>query len=409
MSTDIDILQLNTVTNNSTGRIMHDIQRDSDSRGYSTLSIVGRRKVYTDVPCVKYGNPISFWIHVGITTVFDRHGFGSYFYTRKIVDRIRQENPRVIHLHNIHGYWIHIPTLMRYLRDEYKGKIVWTFHDLWPITGHCAYYSAIGCDKWQSECSNCMNRKQYPISLLLDSSKRNYKDKKKFFSSLKNLTIVVPSDWMKSQVEQSFMREYPIKVINNGIDTVVFDYNRMSAENLQLVRKQYAIPENKRIILGVASIWDERKGLREFIGISEQVSDQYAIVLVGLNKRQIANLPNGIIGIERTENRDELVALYSLADIFINPSKEESFSLVTVEAQACGAPCIVNDVSAVGDLVNDCNGVVLHAYGIDDYVSAIREIEQNHYSRSDVRKTAAKYTNEHMLEKYLSLYGELLE
>ena len=407
------LVEINTVVNNSTGRIMHDIQREADISGMETLSIVGRRHVYTDVPCVKFGNALSFWIHVIWTTLTDRHGLEpvlSVIYTRKMVRRIREANPDIIHLHNIHGYYLHYPTLMKYLAYEYKGKIIWTFHDLWPITGHCAYYSAVNCDKWMTGCNHCPNKKRYPVSLGLDASRKNYETKKELFTLLSNLTITVPSEWMASQVRQSFMGKYPVEVIHNGIDTVVFDHNRLAVdsdtENSRCVGKTEW--SDKKILLSVASIWDERKGLKDLVALSDKLSDDYVMVIVGLSKHQISRLPKGVIGITRTENIDELVSLYSRANIFINPSLEESFSLVTVEALSCGCPCIVLDTSAVAELVNDDNGVVLHNHKPEDYLDAIKSIENRGYSRESVRATALKYDNKYMLDGYMRLYGEVL-
>ena len=407
------LVEINTVVNNSTGRIMHDIQREADISGMETLSIVGRRHVYTDVPCVKFGNALSFWIHVIWTTLTDRHGLEpvlSVIYTRKMVRRIREANPDIIHLHNIHGYYLHYPTLMKYLAYEYKGKIIWTFHDLWPITGHCAYYSAVNCDEWITGCNHCPNKKRYPVSLGLDGSRKNYEKKKELFTSLSNLTITVPSEWMASQVRQSFMGKYPVEVIHNGIDTAVFDHNRLAVdsytESSRCVGK--TAWSDKKILLSVASIWDERKGLKDLVALSDKLSDDYVMVIVGLSKHQISRLPKGVIGITRTENIEELVSLYSRAHIFINPSLEESFSLVTVEALSCGCPCIVLDTSAVAELVNDDNGVVLHSHKPEDYLDAIKSIENRGYSRESVRATALKYDNKYMLEGYMRLYGEVL-
>lgn len=402
------LVEINTVVNNSTGRIMHDIQREADISGMETLSIVGRRYVYTDVPCVKFGNALSFWIHVIWTTLTDRHGLEpilSVIYTRKIVRRIREANPDIIQLHNIHGYYLHYPTLMKYLAYEYKGKIIWTFHDLWPITGHCAYYSAVNCDKWMTGCNHCPNKKRYPVSLGLDGSQKNYETKKELFTLLSNLTITVPSKWMASQVRQSFMGKYPVEVIHNGIDTVVFDHNRLIADSdiESNISADETAWSDKKILLSVASIWDERKGLKDLVALSDKLSDDYVMIIVGLSKHQISRLPKGVIGITRTENIEELVSLYSRAHIFINPSLEESFSLVTVEALSCGCPCIVLDTSAVAELVNDDNGVVLHSHKPEDYLDAIKSIENRRYSRESVRATALKYDNKYMLEGYMRL------
>ena len=407
------LVEINTVVNNSTGRIMHDIQREADISGMETLSIVGRRHVYTDVPCVKFGNALSFWIHVIWTTLTDRHGLEpvlSVIYTRKMVRRIREANPDIIHLHNIHGYYLHYPTLMKYLAYEYKGKIIWTFHDLWPITGHCPHYIAVNCKKWMTGCNHCPNKKRYPVSLGLDGSRKNYEIKKKLFTSLSNLTITVPSEWMASQVRQSFMGKYPVEVIHNGIDTAFFDHNRLAVDPYTESSRCVGKTEwsDKKILLSVASIWDERKGLKDLVALSDKLSDDYVMVIVGLSKHQISRLPKGVIGITRTENIEELVSLYSRAHIFINPSLEESFSLVTVEALSCGCPCIVLDTSAVAELVNDDNGVVLHSHKPEDYLDAIKSIENRGYSRESVRATALKYDNKYMLEGYMRLYGEVL-
>lgn len=407
------LVEINTVVNNSTGRIMHDIQREADISGMETLSIVGRRHVYTDVPCVKFGNAVSFWIHVIWTTLTDRHGLEpvlSVIYTGKMVRRIREANPDIIHLHNIHGYYLHYPTLMKYLTYEYKGKIIWTFHDLWPTTGHCPHYIAVNCNKWMTGCNHCPNKKRYPVSLGLDASRKNYETKKELFTLLSNLTITVPSEWMASQVKQSFMGKYPVEVIHNGIDTAVFDYNRLIADSgiESNISADETAWSDKKILLSVASIWDERKGLKDLVALSDKLSDDYVMVIVGLSKQQINRLPKGVIGITRTENIDELVSLYSRANIFINPSLEESFSLVTVEALSCGCPCIVLDTSAVAELVNDDNGVVLHSHKPEDYLDAIKSIENRGYTRESVRATALKYDNKYMLEGYMRLYGEVL-
>lgn len=396
------LVQINTVCNASTGKIMGDIQREAIRRGYDTISFVGRRKPFSDVPCVKFGNPISFWSHVVINTLFDRQGYGSYFATKRLIREIKREQPDIIHLHNLHGYYLHVPMLFRYLTNEFKGNIFWTFHDCWPFTGHCPYFTMIGCEKWKAECKQCPNKTKYPISLFLDASRKNYEEKKKLFGSVENLTILTPSKWMRELVEESFLKEKQIYVTPNGIDLNIFAY-RTDEE----VLKKYRIPENKKILLGVANIWDERKGINDFIQLSEHLSDEYQIVLVGLNKNQIRNLPKRIHGIIKTENQKELAIIYSSAEIFINPSREESFSLVTVEAFACGTPVIVLDTSAVKELVSDRNGIVLSSAGINDYLEAIKKIEEGNYNRKDVAACAGKYDYHKTASDIVSLYEKV--
>ncbi len=393
------LVQINTVCNTSTGRIMEEIQREAIARGYETRSFVGRRKPFEDIPCEKIGNWISFWIHVGITTVFDRHGFSSVLMTRKLIKRLQEENPDVIHLHNLHGYYLNLPILFDYLKSEYKGKIFWTLHDCWAFTGHCAYFTMANCTKWKEKCHHCPNKKRYPISLALDSSEKNYEDKKKLFCGINNLKLIVPSFWMAQLTRQSFLNEYCVEVIPNGIDINTFSY----IEDKHVFNK-YNIPVNKKILLGAANVWDERKGLRDFLQLSKRISDEYRIVLVGLSKAQIRNMPSNIIGIRRTDNQRELAALYSLSRIFINPSVEESFSLVTVEAFACGTPVIVLNTSAVKELVTKKNGIVLKRHGTEEYIKAIAELERRNLSRDTVAGCARQYETKRMLSQIFRLY-----
>lgn len=397
------LIQINTVCNTSTGKIMEDIQREAIRQGYDTLSLVGRRKPFADLPCERYGNAVSFWLHVALNTAFDRQGFGSVLTTRRLIERIRRESPDMIHLHNLHGYYLNLPMLFRYLHEEYTGKIFWTFHDCWPFTGHCPYFTMVNCHKWKNGCHRCPNKKRYPISLLLDASPKNYVDKKRMFSGFENLTIVVPSKWMGELVSESFMREYPVEVIPNGIDPQVFDYT----EDNRLYTK-YHIPRDKKILLGVANVWDQRKGLDDFLALSKVLSEDYRIVLVGLSAMQIKKLPENIIGIQRTESRKELAALYSVAEIFVNPSREESFSLVTVEAFACGTPVIVMDTSAVKELVTQENGLVIHNTKPQTYLDAIAKLEALKPDRAIVAATARKYNNRTIAERIVNLYKEKL-
>lgn len=397
------LIQINTVCNTSTGKLMGDIQRKANELGYETLSIVGRRKVFQDIRCEKIGNGVSFWIHVIINTVFDRQGYGSYFLTKKIVSRLRKEKPDIIHLHNLHGYYINLPILFDFLSKEFKGKIFWTFHDCWPVTGHCAYFTAVGCEKWKNGCNKCPNKTEYPISLFLDASGKNYEDKRKMFNSLDNLTIITPSEWLAEIVKESYLNRYPVRVVNNGIDLKKFSYRKPQNE----IFKKYGINKEKKTILGVASIWDARKGMKDFLLLAKSLSAEYQILLVGLSQKQIQGLPENIVGVGRTENQEELAMIYSLAQVFMNPSLEESFSLVTVEAIACGTPVIVLDTSAVKELVCDDNGIVLSRHEPEDYMKAIRKLEEKQLKRETIMETARKYGADAFAQKVIDLYEQM--
>lgn len=394
------VVQVNTVCNTSTGRIMECIQRKAILQGYETYSFVGRRKPFQDIPCEKIGNPISFWIHVALTTALDRQGFGSRFHTHRIIKRIKEENPDIIHLHNLHGYYLNFPLLFRYLKEEYKGKVFWTFHDCWPLTGHCVHFAYAGCERWKNQCYKCPMKSKYPISWFVDGSKKNYQIKKELFRSIQNLTIIVPSVWMETWVKESFLKDRTVCVVPNGIDLSAFRYRCD-----ETVYYNYHILNEKKVLLGVASVWDERKGLQDFIKLAAIIDkEKYQIVLIGLSNLQIRHLPAGITGIRRTENKQELASLYSRADIFINSSREESFSLVTVEAMACGTPVIVLNTSAVKELVTPECGVVIENTEAKSYVEAIKLVENYHFQREEVRKCAEKYNQNIMAERIVSLY-----
>lgn len=348
------VVQINTVCNGSTGKIMGDIQRKYNSEGYETLSIFGRRKPFKDLNCIKVGGFFSFWFHVFITTVFDLQGRGSYFKTKKIVRILRKENPDIIHLHNIHGYYLNYPVLFKYLKNEYKGKLYWTFHDCWPFTGHCAYFDYVKCNKWQTKCRKCPAKRNYPVSLFFDNSKKNFESKKKYFTGLNNLTIITPSDWLNKLVKKSFLKDYEVVTKNNTIDTSIFCETKD-----EKVLEKFNIPKNKKILLGVASIWEKRKGLEDFYKLNDLIPEEYVIVLVGLTKKQIKKLPNNIIGIERTENQRELAVLYSYAKYLINPTYEDNYPTVNLEAIACNTKVIAYDTGGCKEQINNKTGFIV--------------------------------------------------
>lgn len=334
------VVSINTVCNGSTGKIVGSISSSLIESGEEAFCIYGRRKGYANIPCKKIGGFFSFWYHVFLTTVFDLHGHGSYFKTKKIVRKLKKLNPDIIHLHNIHGYYINYKVLFNYLKNEYQGRVFWTLHDCLPMTGHCAYFSNVSCEKWKTECHDCPNKKMYPTSLIFDRSRKNYQEKKNLFNGVKDLTIITPSIWLQNIVASSYLKNYPVKIINNGIDLNIF-YPRLTDSILD----KYNIPKDKKVLLGVASIWEKRKGLDDFLTLSKLVNDDYVIVLVGLNNKQISKLKQykNIIGIKRTENQDDLASLYSVSFALINPTYEDNYPTVNIEALASGTRVIAYD------------------------------------------------------------------
>lgn len=393
------IVQINVVCNGSTGKIMCDIAQKCKNKGYEIYCFFGRGKPNKKLNCIKIGNKISTYIHVLLARV-GFNGHGSYFATKKLIKQIRKINPDIIHLHNVHGYYINIKLLFNYLKNEYNGKIIWMLHDCWAFTGHCANFTLVKCEKWQKQCFNCPQLCSYPKTTF-DTTKREYAMKLKLFLNLKNLTIVVPSVWLKKKVEKSFLNKYKTEIIHNGINLDIFK----PTVNKEIFSK-YNIPQNKNIILGVANTWDERKGLNLFFELSEIISNDEKIVLVGLNDAQKKKLPKNIIAINRTDDSKELAAIYSIASVFMNPSFEETFSLVTVEAMACGIPVIVCGMSAMKDLVNEKVGIVLNKYSANDYYNAYKNLKQKQLKKIDIINHASNYSNLKMIKKNIELYKE---
>lgn len=329
------VFQINSVCGiRSTGRICTDLAETLEKQGHESKIAYGRETVPQKYQkyAVRIGSNTSVKIDALKTRLLDNAGLNSKRATKKLIRQIEEYNPDVIHLHNLHGYYLNVECLFAYLKTCGK-KIVWTLHDCWPFTGHCAYFDFVGCGKWRNACERCPQKKKYPKSSWMDKSKRNYFKKKELFTGIPNMTIVTPSQWLADLVKQSFLQEYDVRVIRNGIDTNVF---KPTESNL---REQYNL-QDKKILLGVASVWDERKGLNDFIALSHLLDEKYQIVLIGVSNSQIKTLPSKIIGIERTNNVTELAQWYTAADVFLNLTYEDNYPTVNLEAQACGTPVI---------------------------------------------------------------------
>jgi len=400
------ILQINTVcASGSTGWIVEKNGHSAIIHGWESYIAFGRWSSKSGSCLIRIGSKTNILYHVLLTRILDKHGLGSVKSTYKFINQIERINPDIIHLHNIHGYYLNIKILFKYL-SKINKPIVWTFHDCWPITGHCVHFDLIGCEKWKSECSNCPQKKSYPASYFFDNSSKNFNLKQDVFNSVKNLTIVTVSEWLSETVKKSFLSKHPIKIIQNGIDLSVF-----KPENSEYIKEKYKI--NKRfIILGVASIWDERKGLNDFIKLSRDIDQDFQIILVGLKKNQVKKLPSNIIGIPKTENVKELVAFYNMADVYFNASKEETFGLTTVESMACGTPVIVYKSTACPEIVTEKTGFVIDkndTTGLLNALVIIKENGKNYYSESCIELAKERYDISSMLNKYMELYNSVLD
>lgn len=336
----------------STGRIAAEKCRELMKEGHECVLAFGRDKANCDdIRTVQIGTALDYKLHGVRSRLLDDHGFGSRSATRAFLQWVKAYDPDVIWLHNVHGYYIHIGELFAYLRSCGK-KILWTLHDCWAFTGHCAYFDFVGCDKWLNGCDHCPQKGSYPASIGLDGSKSNYEKKKALFTGIPDLTLTVPSHWLESRVKRSFLGEYPVEVVYNTINTDIFKPTPSD------FREKYGL-EGKKILLGVASVWDARKGLRDFVELSELLSGEYKIVLIGLSKEQIESLPRSILGLPRTNSMRELAEAYSAADVYVNPSTEETFGMTAMEARCCGTEAIVYQDTACEEIVNQFGGVAV--------------------------------------------------
>ena len=286
------------------------------------------------------------------TRLLDDHGFANAQTTRKFLEWAESYNPDLLWLHNIHGYYIHVGLLFDWIKSRPQMQVKWMLHDCWAFTGHCAHFSFAGCGRWKTGCYNCPEKGSYPASSLWDNCRGNYLRKKAAFTGVKDMTLIVPSKWLGDLVRQSFLGAYPVEVQYHSVNTDVF---RPTPGNF---REKYGL-EDKTIILGVASVWTDRKGLKDFYELDKLTDDNTKIVLVGLTEKQINQLPGNILGITRTHDARELAEIYTAADVFVNPSREETFGLTTLEAICCGTPAIVYRDTACEEVVSQYGGIAV--------------------------------------------------
>lgn len=334
------ILFINSVCGTgSTGRICTDLALQMEAQGHEVKIAYGRHQHVPDRYerfAVRIGDRVSLMSHVLRSRLLDQHGFGSKLATKRFLRWVEAYEPDLIWLHNIHGYYINVQMLFDWLKQHPDIQVKWTLHDCWTFTGHCAYFTMAGCDQWQQGCQNCPQRKTYPASYGPDRSAVNFATKKKAFNGVKNMRIITPSQWLADLVKKSFLAEYPVEVCYNKIDTAVFKPTPSD------FRERYGL-QNKKIVLGVASVWEPRKGLPDFLKLSRMVDGDTAIILVGLKEDQSKDLPGNILAIPRTNSPAELAQIYTAADVFFNPTYENNFPTVNLEAQACGTRVVTYD------------------------------------------------------------------
>lgn len=393
------IAQINTVCGNgSVGRITVDIYHALKKSGHEGKIFYGRRNAPQDVEAENFGSDLHMGMHVLHTFVKGTHGFASKGQTKQLIEQLKEYAPDLIHLHNIHGFYLDVEELFAYLKICGK-PVVWTLHDCWSFTGHCAYFDFAECAKWKNGCSSCPQyRNTYPYALLKDASAENYKRKKAAFTGVPGLTIVTPSKWLGELVKESFLKEYPVKVIPNGID-------------LEKFVPQKTKERNKHLILGVANVWDRRKGLDYFKRLYEMLDHkQYEIAVVGVSKKQIKGLPKGMIGIEHTQNVEELMQLYSAASVYVNPTLEDNFPTTNLEALACGTPVLTFETGGSVESVDETCGRIVPKKDVKGLYEAVIELcEKCENMREACRARALNFNKYHRFGEYLNLYEESID
>ena len=317
---------------------------------------------------------------------------------------IEKLRPDVIHIHNIHGYFLNYKILFEYL-SKADIPVVWTVHDCWLYTGHCYHYASVGCEKWKTQCEKCPQKTAFPTSILLDRSRQNFDDKKVAFTSLKNLTIVTVSEWMKGEMAHSFLKDCHYQVIHNGIDLDVFDVQ----PDDKAVREKYGLGD-KKIILGLASIWSKEKGWDDFVRMSEMLNEDEVIVMVGVSEEQQKRLPKDIVAIRRTENVRQLAELYSAATAFVNPTWQDNYPTVNLEAIACGTPVVTYRTGGSVEAITEDTGRIVEQGDVKGLLKAVREIA----AKGKVQYTAKcrafaleNFCKEDRYADYLKLYESL--
>lgn len=398
------VVLINTVANTgSTGRIVMALYKKLEQESEDACIVYGRGSCASSVKCYKIGNEIDFLWHVLRNFFRGESGFGSGATTRRLIAYLEREKPDIIHLHNIHGFYLQCELLFDYIKRE-NIPVIWTFHDCWPFTGHCAYFDYAGCNKWQSGCKRCArHRSAYPYALFCDNSEEAYTRKMAAFQGVEDLTIVTPSRWMKGLVEKSFLKDYPVKVIYNGIDTQVFSPDKKCSIN----------NDGGYIILGVANVWEKRKGLHYFKRLAKVLDEKYRIILVGLNCIQRMLLKLGgysrIMAIGRLQSAEELCRLYSSASVYVNTTLEDNFPTTNLEALSCGTPVITFGTGGSPESIDEECGLVVEKGNVEGLKVAVEKICGNleRYPKNKIAEKAKKYRKEKMDEAYMELYSEI--
>ncbi len=404
------IAEINMMQSGSTGKIMFGIASCAKHVGTTVRTFSPRfyYKRHQKAPTPKATDHAYFGIaeenllHKVIAMVCGSENYGSLFGTLQLIQALRTFEPDIIHLHNLHNYTIHLPLLFRYLKRS-GAHVIWTLHDCWAMTGRCSHFTMAKCEKWKTGCNHCPQVHDYP-RYYIDQTKHQWRMKCRLFTSLTDMVLVTPSQWLADLTKQSFLRTLDVRVINNGIDLSTFQPVESD------FRKVHNIPYDKPILLGVAFDWGQRKGLDVFCKLAEDLDDAYQIVLVGTDDHIDMQLPSSIISIHRTQNQHELAEIYSAADVFLNPTREDTFPTVNIESLTCGTPVITFATGGSPEILDETCGIVVPCDDVPALEKAIHYVIQDKpFSREACRKRAERFDMKDKFAEYVSLYHELCE
>lgn len=407
----LKILQVNSVCGvGSTGRIVVEIQRLLREQRHESLIVYGRGRPPADYDALRIGSAFSVMVHGVASRLTDRQGFYSAHATRDLIRAVEAFNPDVIHLHNLHGYYLNVVQFADYLARS-GVPVVWTLHDAWAFTGHCAYFDPVNCYRWKTGCFECPLKGSYPKSLFLDRSRDNWHRKRDVFMRIRDCTAVVPSEWLGSHVSESFLHTCNLVVIRNGVDTDVFRYSPSSfAEDHGLA--------GRRILLAVANKWTRSKGLDDVIEVARLLQEaddlrqgdheRHRVVMIGLSNAQMRSMPSWVTGLPHTSSAQALADAYSAADLFINPTHEDNYPTVNLEALACGLPVITYNTGGSAEcLVEPRFGRVVQSNCPEEMARTVLSADVR---RFDVDESVLHVVSaRNQLKRYIDLYQSLNE
>ena len=392
------IVQINGGAKGSTGKIMMGIAEVARAQGHEVMCAspitTTNRDAGEDCGYYRIGTFNSRRLNVALARITGFNGCFACFETYKLLKKIDEFKPDIIHLHSLHNSYINLPMLFSYIK-KHEIPVVWTLHDCWAFTGHCPHFTIAKCDKWKTGCHGCKQYKDYPASIF-DNSELMWKLKKKWFTGVKNMTIVTPSEWLAGLAKESYLKEYPIRVINNGIDLNVFKPTKSD------FREKYGISPSECIILGVSFGWNYKKGLDCFVKLRNELNEQYRIVLVGTDSSIDKKLPSGIVSIHRTQNQKELAEVYSAADVFFNPTREEVLGLVNLESLACGTPVVTFNTGGSPECIDEYSGIIVEEG--DDIKTIFEKKTYANIMEENCIKRAQQFKENEVYLKYLNIY-----